>query len=207
MKGMLISFEGCEGAGKSTQLQLLKQYLTDNKTDFIFAREPGGTEISEKIRNFILDSKNACLTDECEALLYASARAQLLAEVVIPALNQGKLVVLDRYIDSSFAYQAYARGLGFDFVAKINDFALQNAMPNLTVFFDIDPKSAFLRKGGADANDRLEQMGADFHQKVYNGYKQLAKRFPNRFVEVDAHCSAQQIFANILNLLKSRKII
>lgn len=202
--GVFITFEGCEGSGKSTQLQLLKDYLTKLGVDFIFAREPGGTVISEKIRSIILDKSHAEMSDECEALLYASARAQLLNEVIIPALNAGKMVILDRYVDSSLAYQAYARGLGFDFVAKINDFALNNFPPNLTLFLDISPEDAFKRKGGVDEGDRLEIQGLNFHTKVYEGYLSLAEKFPSRFVKVDCHGEKLQTHEKIINILKEK---
>ena len=144
---------------------------------------------------------------ECEALLYASSRVQLLKEIVIPALTAGKIVLCDRYIDSSLSYQAYARGLGYDFVAKINDFAFKNCMPDITVFFDIDPCDAFLRKGGADKNDRLEQSGIEFHKKVYEGYKELAKKFPERIVSIGAAKGKEEIHREVLNILRNKGII
>ena len=172
MKGKFITLEGCEGAGKSTQLRLLLDYLKENQIDFVCTREPGGTTISEKIRGIILDKDNTEMTPECEALLYASSRVQLLQQVILPSLNQGKIVICDRYYDSSFAYQAFARGLGLDFVKSINNFALTYGVPDLTLFLDISPTEAFKRKGGADMNDRIEAIGLEFHNKVYNGYPQ-----------------------------------
>ena len=138
-RGKFITFEGCDGCGKSTQLKLLSEYLTKNGVAHIFTREPGGGKISEAIREILLNGKNAEMTDECEALLYAAARAQHLRDRVEPALAEGKLVVCDRYVDSSFAYQAFARGLGFDFIEKINSFATENYLPDCTVFFDLTP--------------------------------------------------------------------
>lgn len=126
MKGKFITFEGCEGSGKSTHVALFKEYLDRNGIDYIFLREPGGVSISEKIRSIILDVENKEMCDRAEALLYAAARAQLITEKIIPALNEGKLVVVDRYIDSSFAYQGYARGLGIDFIEKINSYAIDS---------------------------------------------------------------------------------
>ena len=120
MKGKFITFEGPEGVGKSKQLKLFCKFLEEQKINYFLTREPGGTEISEKIRNIILDKNNSEMADECEALLYASARAQHISQTILPALNEGKLVLCDRYIDSSFAYQAYARGLGMEFIKKIN---------------------------------------------------------------------------------------
>lgn len=207
MKGKLITFEGCEGSGKSTQVRLLKEYLEKTNQPFVDTREPGGTSISEKIRSVILDKNNAEMVDECEALLYAASRCQLLKERVIPALSEGKIVIIDRYYDSSFAYQAYARGLGYDFVAAANSFAIANAEPDLTVFFDIDPYHAFLRKGGADNGDRVELAGIEFHGKVYQGYKALAEKFPNRITCVDANQSLEAIHDCVLKVLRDKGLI
>ena len=199
MKGKLITFEGCEGSGKTTQVELIKQYLDSKKIEYVYLREPGGTKISEKIRKIILDVENSEMSSQAEALLYASARAQLLAEKVIPALNEGKLVVIDRYIDSSFAYQAYARGLGTDFISKVNTFAIENCMPDLTIFLDISPKKAFERKGGEDKDDRLEQSGRDFHERVYEGYLSLSKIYKERFVKIDSMRSIEEIHSDIID--------
>ena len=206
-KGRFISFEGCEGCGKSTQVRLLKEYLTEKGIPFVAAREPGGTEISEKIREIILDKSNAAMTDATEALLYAAARCQIINEVISPALNEGKLVILDRYIDSSFAYQAYARGLGYDFVAKANDYALRTCMPDLTIFMDVDPERAFNRKGGVDKTDRLELAGLEFHKKVYLGYKELLKKTPERFAIFAADGTKYETNALIIEYLKGRGYI
>ena len=207
MKGKFITFEGCEGCGKSTQVRLLKEYLEREGIPFIQAREPGGTEISEKIREIILDRSNSLMVDECEALLYAAARCQTIKEVILPALCEGKLVILDRYVDSSFAYQAFARGLGFEFVAKANDFAIGNCMPDLTVFMDVDPEIAFKRKGGVDAGDRLESAGMEFHKRVYGGYKELEKIFPDRIVAFKAEGTKFETSALIIEYLKKRQFI
>lgn len=201
MKGKFITFEGCEGSGKSTQIELFRKYLEKNGIEYLFVREPGGTEISEKIRAIILDVRNCEMTDEAEALLYASARAQLIKEKILPALKSGKLVLCDRYIDSSFAYQAYARGLGMDFISKINSYAIENCMPDKTVFLNISSKDAFLRKGGADKDDRIELSGADFHQKVYEGYLKVAKIYPDRFLLIDCLGKKEQTHQNIIKAL------
>jgi len=207
MKGKLITFEGCEGCGKSTQVRLLQEYLQTTNQQFLMTREPGGTKISEKIRSIILDKDNKEMVDECEALLYASSRCQLLKERVLPALDRGEIVIIDRYYDSSFAYQAYARGLGYDFVAAANNFAINNAQPDITIFFDIDPYHAFLRKGGADSADRLELAGMEFHNKVYNGYKALMEKFPQRIIAIDASRSVDAIHNDVISLLKSKGFI
>ena len=203
-RGKFITFEGCDGCGKSTQLKKLSDYLQRNGVAHIFTREPGGGKISEEIRAILLNGKNAEMTDECEALLYAAARAQHLSDRVEPALQEGKLVICDRYVDSSFAYQAYARGLGTDFVEKINAYALEKYQPGVTIFIDLSAEDAFKRKHGADENDRLEQAGLAFHNKVYAGYKALAEKYPNRIVCVDGKKTPDGIFADVLEILKSR---
>lgn len=207
MKGKFITFEGCEGCGKSTQVRLLKEYLVEKDIPFVLAREPGGTAISEKIRDIILDKNNSEITDRAEALLYAAARCQIIDQVVLPALENGKLVILDRYIDSSFAYQAYARGLGYEFVEKANDYALKNCMPDLTVFLNVDPDRAFLRKGGVDGKDRLETAGFDFHKKVYAGYLDLCKKFPQRIVPFTADGTKFETNLKIIDFLRSKGFI
>lgn len=206
-RGKFITFEGCDGCGKSTQLRLLSEYLTKNGIAHIFTREPGGGKISEAIRGILLNGKNAEMTDECEALLYAAARVQHLHDRVEPALCEGKLVVCDRYVDSSLAYQAYARGLGVEFVGKINAFALEKYPPDVTVFIDLTPEAAFKRKHGADENDRLEQAGIAFHKKVYDGYKRLAEEYSDRIVRVDGTKSPEGIFADVLRILKERNCL
>ncbi len=206
-RGKFITFEGCDGCGKSTQLRLLSEYLTKNGIAHIFTREPGGGKISEAIREILLNGKNAEMTDECEALLYAAARVQHLHDRVEPALCEGKLVVCDRYVDSSLAYQAYARGLGVEFVGKINAFALEKYPPDVTVFIDLTPEAAFKRKHGADENDRLEQAGIAFHKKVYDGYKRLAEEYSDRIVRVDGTKSPEGIFADVLRILKERNCL
>ena len=203
-RGKFITFEGCDGCGKSTQLKKLSDYLAANNMAHIFTREPGGGKISEEIRAILLNGKNAEMTDECEALLYAAARAQHLSDRVEPALKEGKLVVCDRYVDSSFAYQAFARGLGFEFIEKINAFALEKYLPDVTVFIDLSAEDAFKRKHGADENDRLEQAGLAFHNKVYAGYKTLAEKYPDRIVCVDGKKTPDGIFADVLEILKTR---
>ena len=202
--GKFITFEGCDGCGKSTQLRLLNEYLTAQNVPHIFTREPGGGKISEEIREILLNGKNSEMTDECEALLYAAARAQHLRDRVQPALEKGELVICDRYVDSSFAYQAYARGLGMDFVRKINDFALEQFSPDVTVFIDLTPEEAFARKHGAEENDRMEQAGLPFHRRVYEGYKAVAKEYPSRFVCVDGRKTPQEIFEQVISVLKER---
>ena len=206
-RGKFITFEGCDGCGKSTQLKMLSEYLTDNGIPHIFTREPGGGKISEEIRGILLNAKNSEMTDECEALLYAASRVQHLADRVEPTLAKGELVVCDRYVDSSLAYQGYARGLGADFVEKINAFALEKYLPDVTVFIDLSPEDAFRRKHGADENDRLEQAGMAFHQRVYEGYKALAEKYPKRIVCVDGKQTPDEVFADVVKILEERNCL
>ena len=205
--GKFITLEGCEGSGKSTQLQLLKEYFNEHGVDAVFTREPGGTEISENIRNIILSGKNTEMSDETEALLFAAARAQHVKQKILPAKADGKIVVCDRYLHSSLAYQAYARGLGYKFVSEINAYAIENCLPDVALFLDISPERAFERKGGADADDRMEQSGIAFHRRVYDGYLALEDKFRNCFVKINADADVESVFNQIITTLKSRGII
>ena len=207
MKAKFITFEGCEGAGKTTQIRLLTEYFKNNKIPFILTREPGGAPISEKIRQVILSAENVEMQPETEALLFASARAQHIREVIRPNLNNGVFVLCDRFIDSSFAYQAYAKGLGFDYINSINERAIDGCTPDATLFLNISPDDAFKRKGGADANDRIEQSGIEFHREVYKGYLALKDKFSDRFLAIDCSGNAQQTHANIIKALKDKGII
>ena len=206
VKGKFITVEGCEGSGKSTQLKLLSAYLDKLGIPYILTREPGGSSIAEQIRKIILDGKNTEMCDECEAMLYASSRIQHLREKVIPALEKGILVICDRFVDSSLAYQGIARGLGLEYIEDINKKALELCTPDLTVFLNISPDKAFERKNGADQNDRMEKQGLDFHKRVYNGYLQLLKKYP-RICAVDCNGTAEQTNKNIIDLLKNKGII
>ena len=207
MKGKFITFEGCEGVGKSRQIKLLEEYLKQNNKDYFLTREPGGTKVSEQIRGVILDGGNSEMTAECEALLYAAARVQLLKETIKPRLDRGELVICDRFVDSSLAYQGFARGLGEKFVESINAYAIENFTPDYTVFLKLDPERAFLRKGGADGKDRLEQSGLEFHKKVYEGYLKLAEKYSDRYIVIDASWEKAQTHAKIVSALKEKGII
>ncbi len=206
MRGKFVTFEGCEGSGKSTQIKLLGQYLKQQDIDFVVTREPGGSRIAEEIRSIILDGRNGEMCAECEALLYAAARIQHLNEVVAPALESGKLVLCDRYVDSSLAYQGYARGLGMKFIEDINYAALYKYQPDLTIFLDIPPRLAFERKHGADKNDRMESEGIAFHERVYQGYKTLLRKYP-RITEI--YCCGTKFETSdiIIRVLKEKGII
>ena len=204
MKGSFITFEGCEGVGKTTQVDRLKRYLEKSGQPALFLREPGGTVISEKIREMLLSKENDKMNGKCEALLYSAARAQLLGEVVAPALEKGSIVVCDRFTDSTFAYQGAARGLGVDFIDELNKLTCGDIVPDVTVFLDLHPREAFARKGGADKNDRLESQSIEFHEKVYLGYKEIASRYPERFICVDASKDADCVWEEVIALLRRR---
>ncbi|MCM3575894.1 dTMP kinase [Mesobacillus subterraneus] len=187
-KGIFITIEGPDGSGKTTILQMLAQNFEKEGYAVVATREPGGIEIAEQIREVILDPENTAMDPRTEALLYAAARRQHLAEKVKPALEEGKIVLCDRFVDSSLAYQGHARGLGIDEVYSINEFAIENMMPAMTLYFDVAPEIGLERinkNKGREVN-RLDLENLDFHQKVREGYLILAERFPKRIVKVDA---------------------
>ena len=202
-----ITLEGSEGVGKSTQVRLLKEYCQKNGIDAVFTREPGGSKIAEDIREIILSTDNGGMSDVCEALLYSAARAQHLADVVLPALEAGKLVLCDRFIDSTFAYQGYAKGLGTALVDELNRIAIGDCVPDLTIFLDLAPEESFARKGGADKTDRLELLSPAFHRRVYEGYRLLAEREPERFVSVRPTGTKYETAEKVYALLAERGII
>lgn len=193
LKGLFVTIEGPDGSGKSTIIKGLREYLRKNNIDFISTREPGGTPISEKIRSIILDNENKTMGSETEALLYAASRAQHIHEKIKPALKSGKLVLCDRFLLSSLAYQGVGRGLGIDPVKKINDFAIGDLYPDLILFFHIDPELTLKRKTLRDGGDRLEQEGAGFHNKVYQGYMELLKLYPKNIKVIDARKSIEEV--------------
>lgn len=197
MKGILISVEGPDGAGKTTQIQLLKEYLKEKGYESIVTREPGGTVISEKIRALILDKENAEMGYETEMLLYAAARAQLVKEVIKPALEKGHAVICDRYIDSSVVYQGIARGLGIEKVYEVNSHAIQKIWPHITIHLDIDATEGIRRKKNQTKLDRMELEAIEFHQKVVDGYRTLAKRAPERIRTIDGTKEIEEIQTEI----------
>lgn len=205
MKGLFITFEGIDGCGKSTQCERLKEYLKDNGRDFIFVREPGGTEIGERIREILLDKKNTQMTPRTELLLFEAARAQITDEVIRPALEEGKIVLCDRFFDSSSAYQGCARGMGMDFVAGLNMAATGGLKPDITFFFDISAEEALARRGKrGEASDRIELAGLKFQEDVRKGYLELAGNSDGRIVTVDAMLGIDEIFEVILDTLKGK---
>ena len=198
MKGYFISVEGGDGSGKSTQIRNIEAYLKERGKEVLLTREPGGTPVAEKIRTLILDPANQTLTGRAEMLLYAASRAQHVEEKILPALEAGKVVLSDRFTDSSIAYQAYGRGLG-DMVAEVNRIATGGKAPDLTIFLNITPAAGMARKSQQDGHvlDRLELEQAAFHEKVYAGYLALAQESGGRIADIDADRPAEEVFADI----------
>ncbi len=186
MSGLFIALEGPDGSGKSTITKLLEDYFEDKGISHIITREPGGTDIGEDIRNLILDNKNTEMSPETEALLYAASRGQHVHEKIRPGLEEGKVVLCDRFVLSSLAYQGVGRGLGIKEVKAINDFAIKDIYPDLILFFHIDPEVTLNRKTKKLGGDRLEKEGNDFHNKVYEGYMELIKMYPKNIKIIDA---------------------
>jgi len=187
-KGLFITLEGPEGAGKTTVLKKVAEHFLNKNISVVTTREPGGIDIAEQIRSVILDKKNTKMDSKTEALLYAAARRQHLVEKVIPALNRGSVVLCDRFIDASLVYQGYARGIGIEEVFMINQFAVEQTMPSLTLFFDVEPEVGLMRiknHNGREVN-RLDLESLEFHQKVREGYFLLLEKFPDRVVKIDA---------------------
>lgn len=195
-KGLFITLEGPDGAGKSTQIEFLKKYFDKKNIEAVFTREPGGTDIGEVLRKIILDKDNSEMCDMTEALLYAASRAQHVNQLIKPALNQGKVVICDRFIDSSIAYQGYGRMLG-DSVRIINELAVDGCMPDLTILLDLAPSIGKSRIKQENL-DRLEVEKIDFHNRVYSGYKKLMERYANRFVAIDASREKASIKSDII---------
>lgn len=208
MKGLFITIEGNDGSGKSTVIQSLKEQLAKLNLEVCYTREPGGSYVAEKIREVILDNDNIAMDDKTEALLYAASRRQHLKETVFPALEEGKIVVCDRFIDSSLTYQGIARGLGVDEVFNMNMFATEGFMPHLTIYLLVEPKIGLERKSHQKELDRLEHEKLEFHEKVYNGYLMLADRFKDRVrivngnVTIEEECKAVNDI--ILSFIKER---
>lgn len=211
-KGLFITLEGGEGVGKTTMLKELAKTLEENNIQYVITREPGGIMIAEKIREVILDSTHTMMDARTEALLYAAARRQHLVEKVAPALAEGKVVLCDRFIDSSLAYQGYARGLGIDEVLSVNAFAIDQYMPDYTFYLDMDPAEGLARiaaEKGREIN-RLDLESIEFHQKVREGYNKVIGMYPNRIKKIDASRSLEQVAtemkAELMTLLEDFQV-
>ncbi|MDO5156491.1 MAG: dTMP kinase [Eubacteriales bacterium] len=204
MEGIFITMEGPDGSGKTTQIELLKTYLEEKGYDIVIAREPGGTAIGEVIREVILNPEHKEMSHMTELLLYASARAQLVNQVIAPALLEGKAVICDRFVESSAVYQGIGRGLGVDTVYEVNNYALGNVKPMLTIFMDLDADQGIRRKKKQAELDRMEQEDLSFHERVVEGYRMLAKLYPERIVPIDAMLPIEEIHKKIVDEVEKR---
>jgi dTMP kinase len=199
---MFITFEGGEGTGKTSIINLLYQELTKQGYKVYKTREPGGSKIAEQIREVILAVENTELDYKAEALLYAASRRQHLMEVIKPKLDEGYIVLCDRYVDSSLAYQGYARGLGIKEVLEVNRYAIDDYFPNLTIFIDLDPKVGIERIQTNRGNlNRLDLEKMAFHNKVYQGYQELIKMYPERIKAVKGHQTLEEVYKDCLDLV------
>ena len=204
---MIISFEGLDGCGKSTQIIKLKEYLVSLGKKVEVLREPGGSKISEKIRDILLDKKNLSMVYETELLLYISSRAQLIKEEIIPLLDSGHIILLDRFIDSTMAYQGYGRGLDIDLIDSLNHFATMNGkyFPDITFFFDLDPEISLNRvKTRGEEINRMEAAKLDFFVKAHEGFKTIQQNDPDRMIKIDGSLEPDKVFASLKKELKKR---
>jgi len=204
-RGRLIALEGPDGSGKTTQIQLLENHLKELGYEVVRAREPGGTEISEKIREIILDNDNSDMSYMCEALLYAASRAQLVSEVIKPALKAGKIVICDRFVYSSMVYQGIGRGLGMDRIKSINEVALDGLEADLIFMITIPYEEGLKRKKMQRTLDRLENSGNDFHKKVFEGYLDICEKY-DKIEVIDGNRNIDEIHKDIINTLKKIKL-
>jgi dTMP kinase len=202
-RGLFITFEGPDGSGKSTQAKLLKAYYEDQGFDVIMTREPGGTDIGERVRKIILDKSSEGMSLVAEVMLFAASRAQLVDEVIRPSVNAGKVVLCDRFVDSSIAYQGYGLELGSDMVAEVNAYAIGDMMPDVTIFMDIKAAHGLDRIEKADA-DRIESLPQTFHERVYEGYLELSKKYADRYLRVDATKSIEEIHHDVISKLSQK---
>ncbi len=203
-KGIFLSIEGPDGSGKSTICKKIAEYLEHKNIPFVLTREPGCSEINacNEIRKILLESKNN-INPKTEALLFAANRSEHVEKIIIPSINKNKIVICDRYIDSSISYQGYARNLGIENIININMFATNNLWPDITFFIDIKPEVCIerIKKYRSNEINRLDNESFSFHNKVYESYHELIKKFPNRFVVIDGNNSIENIFNEIINKL------
>lgn len=206
MPGIFITFEGPDGAGKSSVIEEIVPLLREQiQVDIVETREPGGIKIAEEIRKIILNPGNSLMDDRTEALLYTAARRQHIVEKIQPALEAGKMVICDRFVDSSLAYQGKGRGIGMDNVAMINEFATEGLTPDLTLYLDIDAETGMERVQHSSKHmDRLESAGLEFHQRVRHGYLQLLEEFPERIHRVDAKQPLGNVVSECFNIIYER---
>ena len=206
VNGTLISFEGPEGAGKSSVLEAILPLLEEKGIPYITTREPGGVDIAENIRQVILDPDHTSMDAKTELLLYIASRRQHLVERVLPALAAGKVVLMDRFIDSSVAYQGYGRGLSVEDIEWLNQFATDGLKPDLTLYFDLDVEEGLARIARNQEREvnRLDLEGLELHHKVRQGYLALAEKEPERIVKIDASQSFEAVLADVLTILEKR---
>lgn len=207
MNGLFISFEGPDGAGKTTALNAVLPLLKEKTSkEIITTREPGGSPIAEKIRDLILDVKNLEMDDRTEALLYAAQRRQHLIDIILPALAEDKIILSDRFVDSSIAYQGGGREIGTEAVKSINDFAIENTMPELTVYFDIPSEVGLqrIKKDRDGQQDRLEKEKLEFHQRVRNTYLELQSNDPERIKIINADQDPGKVVEDVLELILNK---
>jgi len=196
-RGLFISFEGVDGCGKSTQVAAVHRWCLDRKLAVLLTREPGGTAISEKIRELVMDARNGEMTDRCEVLLYLASRAQHVAQCIRPALARGELVLCDRFAEATMAYQGFGRNLDIGTLRAVNAFAADGLAPDLVVLFDLPVETAWQRMRAANkAPDRLESNARDFHQRVRDGYRAMAEEQPQRFAVIDARRGVAEVTAD-----------
>ena len=198
-KGLFISFEGIDGCGKSTQIKMLCSYLKDINKEFLMVREPGGTDISEQIRKILLHSHDQEISDRTEALLMTGSRAQLIDEKILPFLNQGKIVIADRFLDSTLAYQGGGRELDLNWLIDLNNFATNNTFPDITFFIDIEPEGGAKRSGSS--KDRIESAGLEFQSRVRQSYIKLSTLFNDRYLTLDGNQEKKIIHKKIVSHL------
>jgi len=203
-KGIFITFEGPDGSGKTTVSTAVYQKLKDEGFDVIYTREPGGIDIAEQIRSVILDPKNTAMDNRTEALLYAASRRQHLVEKIIPALKKNQVVICDRFVDSSLVYQGIARQIGIEEVYRINQFAIDDYMPEMTVYLDISAEKGLARLQNREFKDRLDQEQLSFHQMVEKGYHTIMERFPERFRVVDASQPKEKVIEDAYEIVKKQ---
>lgn len=199
-KGLFITFEGADGCGKTTQMKLLAEYLKQQGKDVVLTREPGGKGLGEKVREILLNYEGP-VSDRCESFLFLADRAQNIDIIVNPAVEDGKIVLCDRHIDSTVAYQGYGRGLDIERINKLNDIATNGKKPDLTFVFDIDVETSMKRVG--KEKDRMESAGIDFHNRVRKGYLELAKQEPQRIKVLDATKSIEEIHKNVVEIFEN----
>jgi len=195
LSGKFITFEGSEGSGKSTQAALVLEYLKSKKMPVVLLREPGGVKISENIRKLLLDVNNAGMGDECETLLYMAARAQMVKEVLEPQLKSGKIILCDRFLDSTLAYQGYGNGIDIKIIEQLGLFVTKGLVPDLTVLFDIQPEKGLGRAG--QKRDRIESRSLEYHHRVRNGYLDLSKQYPARIKVITVDADKEEIFKRV----------